>query len=281
MVEWIIHTPIWVLGLLLFTAMLIALWVGSRIDAWQKRHKGGGSGLSDTQEGYVVTSIYTLVGLLIAFTFGMAIDRFDARRALVVEDANAIETLYLRAQLLPEPHRDRFSKLLVRYAENHVALAKDHHADPTANRLTADNRALLTELWTITVPAFNSIRTIDFSSSFVDSVNEVIRIDVQRKALRRAQIPAAVIGLLMFYSLIAAAVLGYVMAGAGGELTSAALLGLFVLAFMLLSDINRPVTGTIHESQEPMELMLARLKANPPSVYNRLETDQTAVPAIR
>lgn len=226
--------------------------------------------LSETQIGYVVTSVYALLGLLVGFTFNIAVDRYESRRELVVRDATAIEQLYLQAQLLAEPHRSRFSNLLVRYSENHLELAQAELNHAETAKLIAEDDALKRDLWTATVPAFQSIRTIDFSSSFVDSVNEVIRTDAERKEIRRAQIPLTIIYLLMLYSIIAAGLLGAVMKSRKGELVSIVLLGLSTMALMLIADINRPVNGTVHESQEPMEQMLHRLQATPPPVYQRL-----------
>jgi hypothetical protein len=97
-----------------------------------------------------------------------------------------------------------------------------------------------------------------------------MNIDSERHAARRAEIPTTILVLLIFYSLVAAAVLGAVLRSRKGQQISAALIGLNVLALMLVADINRPVEGSIHESQEPMERMLARLKASPPSVFQRL-----------
>jgi hypothetical protein len=265
MIAWISQISILLLGLLLFGAMLLAAWAGARFHNWHSARHEGARTLTDSQEGYILTSIYTLVGLMIAFTFGMAIERFETRRQLVTQDANAIETLYLSAQLIPEPHKTRFSQLLLRYADNHIRLAKLRRDDANARSTLAEDDMLIDALSVATVPAFESIRTIDFSSSFVEGVKEVVRTDAMRRAARRAEIPPAVIGLLMLYTLIAAAALGYVMVGRQGELIGGSLLGLFVLAFMLLSDINRPVGGWIRESQEPMERMLARLKAYPPA----------------
>jgi hypothetical protein len=271
MFEWIYNVPIWQLGLLLFGAMVALALLSSRYRDWIKRRLHGAEGaLSEAQEGYLLTSVYTLSGLLIGFTFAMSIDRFDTRRQLVVQDAVAIQTLYNNAQELPEPHRARFSNLLIRYTDNHIQLAKAHKEDANSAQLLAANDALLTEIMTITLPAFQSIKGLDFSSTFVDSVNQVIDVDTMRKAARRAQIPPTIMGLLLFYTLVSAAVLGYVLSGRGGMPTGIALLALFALTFMLLSDINRPVTGTIRESQEPMERVLARLKNNPPEVYDRL-----------
>ena len=267
--DWFRAIPIWQLGLLLLLATIGCAFAGAGFTRWYLE-RGGDAKLSEAQEGHVVTSVYALLALLVGFTFSVAVDRYQARRQLVVDDANAIEAVYLKAQLLAEPHRTRFSNLLVRYAENHLELAQMRSDDRHAARLVAEDTAFLRDLWTATVPAFQSVKTIDFSTSFVDSVSELLRVDAERKAARRAQIPTTVLVLLIFYSLVAAAVLGGVMRSGRGQQISAVLLALNVLALMLVTDINRPVEGTIHESQEPMERMLARLKANPPAVYQRL-----------
>jgi len=68
-----------------------------------------------------VTAIYSailaMLGLLLGFSWAMAQQRFEARRELVVEEANAIGTTYLRAQALPEPHRGDVSKLIRQYVK--------------------------------------------------------------------------------------------------------------------------------------------------------------------
>ena len=87
-----------------------------------RRRKATGSGLAtDNQEGYIVSGVLGLLALMLGFTLAMAVDRFDTRRVLVLQDANAIGTTYLRAQLLDEPHRSRISRLLVDYTDNRIA----------------------------------------------------------------------------------------------------------------------------------------------------------------
>ena len=267
--EWFRTIPIWLLGLLLLAAMIGCAFAGAGFSRWFWERSGDAK-LTEAQEGYVVTSVYALLALLVGFTFSVAVERYQVRRELVVDDASAIEAVYLKAQLLGEPHRSRFSSLLVRYAENHLELAQARRDDPIARSLIAQDDAFRRDIWTAAVPAFQSVKTLDFSTSFVDSVNELLRLDAERKAARRAQIPTTVIVLLLFYSLVAAAVFGAVMTRRKGQQISAALFALNVLALMLVTDLNRPVEGTIHEPQEPMERMIARLKANPPPVYQRL-----------
>jgi uncharacterized membrane protein YecN with MAPEG domain len=268
--DWIRTTPIWILGVVLFFATVACAYAGASLSKWIARVRGEDGQLSDSQQGYVVSSVFALLALLVAFTFGLAMDRYQTRRQLVVEHANAIEAVYLKSQLLDEPHRSRFASLLVSYAQLQVQLASLRRDDASAQRLLAEDDSDLRNLWTATVAAFQSVKTLDFSSSFVDSVTDLVKVDAQRKAVRRAQIPTTILAALLFYTLVAAGVLGGVMKTRKGRQFSVVLLALNIFALMLITDINRPVEGTIRESQEPMERMLARLQANPPAIYQRL-----------
>src|SRR5262249_7370760 len=60
-------------------------------------------------------SLLGLVGLLLAFSFSLAISRYEQRRHLVVEEANAIGTVYLRTAFYPGSHADRLRRLLREY----------------------------------------------------------------------------------------------------------------------------------------------------------------------
>jgi len=152
-----------------------------------------------------------LIACIASAYSGAALTRGLARLRGCVQEANAIEAVYLKAQLLGEPHRSRFSNLLIRYAENHLELAQLHRDDSSAQKLIADDNLILREIWTATVPAFQSVKTLDFSSSFVDAVTNLVQVGAERKAVRRSQIPSTILLVLIFYTLVAAAVLGGVM----------------------------------------------------------------------
>src|SRR4051794_2203880 len=74
--------------------------------------------------GVLQGALLGLVGLILAFGLSLAVGRYEARRAAVVSDANAIGTTYLRAQLLAEPHRGQSLALLRRYTD--LALRLSH-----------------------------------------------------------------------------------------------------------------------------------------------------------
>jgi hypothetical protein len=274
---WIDASSLVVIAIVLFAAMCAAAALGTVLQVL-----GGQQGTpqdgSDGQEGYVVSAVLGLLALLLGFTFTLAVDRFDSRRHLVVEEANAIGTVYLRAQLLPEPHRTRTSDLLVRYTDNRIRLAQAAPG-PAQRQYLATSDAMLTDLWAATSAAQDAIKGLPFSGVYLDSVNHLIDLDAARKAARQARVPSEVFVVLFAYLVTAAGVLGYVLRGTRGRMTAAFLLALLTLAFLLIVDIDRPTMGAINEEQGPMLDLQKSLAAQPPSVFDKWRTPAAATAA--
>lgn len=265
---WLNNAPLLILGGGTLILMTMAVGAGVALRAWndggrQIGKKGEDGGL----EGYVVSAVLGLLALLMGFTFSLAVDRFETRRTLVLEEANAIGTTYLRAQLLEQPHRERISQLLVNYTDNRIALAKAP-PDRVAPLLAANDR-MLTDLWAATASAFVTIKGIDFSSTFVDGVNNVIDLDAARKTARMARVPSEVFFVLFVYLVVTAGVLGYVFVGNRGRGAAIFMLVLLTLSLLLILDIDRPNKGGIRESQTAMEQLRATFKSQPPIVFDR------------
>jgi hypothetical protein len=256
---WLNTVPLWMIGALLLASLLGAANLGRKLRA-RGRHPA-----EETQsEGYSVTAILGLLALLTGFTYSLAIQRFETRRQLVLDHANAIGTTYLRVQLLPEPHRARLSGLILAYTDNIVALARR----PSAARLARDDE-LLTSLWAASAAAYDSIKALPYATSFVASMNSLIDFDGARRASRSAHIPAVVYVVLLVYLIGTAAVLGYAMKSPRGRISAAFLLILLTLSQLLILDIDRPTAGSVLESQGPMEDLLRSLKHQPPAVFDR------------
>ncbi|CAN7169130.1 hypothetical protein LJR219_000236 [Phenylobacterium sp. LjRoot219] len=272
--SWLNRTDLPVLAAILFGAMCAAAAIGLLLQR-SRRNAAVQDGESG-QEGYIVSAVLGLLALLLGFTFSLAVDRFDARRLLVLEEANAIGTAYLRSQLLAEPHRARMSDLLVRYTDNRIALAKARPASTAQQQLLAVNDALITDIWAGTSAAFDSIKGLDFSSAYLDSVNLVIDLDASRRTARAARVPTEVFVVLFVYLVTTAGVLGYVLKGMRGRLAAGFLLALLTLSLILIMDINRPAVGGISESQRAMEELRKSLATQSPAVFDRW---RAAVPA--
>ena len=257
--DWLNKAPLWMVGAILLAALLAAARLGRRL-----RIRGRHPAEETQSEGYSVTAILGLLALLTGFTFSLAIERFEARRQLVLEHANAIGTTYLRIQLLPEPHRTRLSGLILDYTGNAIALAEA----PSPARLAKDDE-ILTSLWAASAAAYDSIKALPYAAAFVASMNSLIDYDDARRANRLAHVPAIVFAVLLVYLIGTAFILGYVMKSRRGQLSAAFLLLLLTLSQLLILDIDHPTAGTVRESQAPLENLLRSLKQRPPAVFDR------------
>jgi hypothetical protein len=256
--------------------MAAASIVGSRLRWWHAR-AAGAVGVSDEAKGPTITAVLTLLALLLGFSFNLAMERYETRRRLVVDEANAINTAYLRAQLLPQPHRKRIGDLLVAYTDNRIALATI--GARRAPELLAKNDAVLTDLWAATSAALDSIdRHPDFSNAFLASMNELINLDATRKNARLIHVPAEIFANLIIYMAVTSGLLGYLLNGLQGRLTSLLVLALMAMFLLLVLDIDRPLQGVLRESQAPMEQLRASFAARPPTVFDRFKTSAPAPP---
>lgn len=273
--RWLDATATWQIGLVLVLAMLVASVFGE----WLHRRAAKAGKDDDDKggsEGYIVSATLGLLALLMGFTFSLAVDRFETRRALVLEEANAIGTTYLRTQMLEPVDRARISKMLVDYTDNRLALSKAPR-DQIAP-LLARNDQLLTDLWTATLAAWPSIKGFDFSSSYLETMNNMIDLDASRKAARQVRVPSTVFFVLFFYVITSAGVLGYAGAGKEGRGATVFLFLLIGVSLMLTLDIDRPASGRVRESQAPMEALRATLASQPPEVFDRMSVEKAAPP---
>lgn len=268
MSDWLGSLSISAIGTLLLLVMLGPAIVGRLIRKRQKRHSGdtSESGESVAQEGYLLGSALALLGLLLAFTFGMVLNRYEERRALVTEEANAIGTAYLRAQLLDEPHRSRLSRLLVDYTDNRIKLAI---SDGDRRVLFARNDQLLTDIWAAVRAARESALGHGLTTALLTSYNEVIDLDTERKVAWDLRVPEQVLLLLILYLALTAGVVGHQVDGPRGRRAAVVLFVLIALSITVIVDINRPMSGHTRESQKPMLTLLQSLEAQPPRAFDR------------
>jgi hypothetical protein len=274
---WVSSAPILLIGATIFVLMAAASIVGSQLRRWHDRTARVSAGVSDEAKGPTITAVLTLLALLLGFSFNLAMQRYETRRQLVVDEANAIDTTYLRAQLLPEPHRKRIGDLLIVYTDNRIALAT--LGARRAPELLAKNDAILTDLWAATSAALGAIdRHPDFSNAFLASMNELINLDTARKNARLIHVPAEIFANLIIYMAVTSALLGYLLSGLQGRLTSLLVLALMAMFLLLVLDIDRPLQGALRESQAPMRQLRASFAARPAPVFDRFKTSAPATP---
>jgi hypothetical protein len=250
---------LWLVGALSFVVLLSARELGGLARRWHDRRRGGED---SEREEFSMTSVLGLLALLIGFTFSLSLLRYEERRELVIREANAIGTTWLRYGLLDAPDRDRLRTLLQRYVEARVAFGR---AETPAEEAAAyqQTATLQQQLWASTTTALAPVRTTVLAGLVLQPLNESIDIAGTRKAHREAHIPSRLLRLLLEFGVVAAAMIGYQRRRY--RTASTLILLLFTLAGTLILDLDRPSSGGITEPQTPM-LDLQRSLGPPPSM---------------
>lgn len=207
--------------------------------------------IEEGPSGVLVGSLLGLLAFVLAVTMGMASDRFDTRRALVLEEANAIGTTYLRAGYLPEPARDEIQTLLREYVP--LRINAFHRSELEAN--LARSEAIHAELWAIAEDVARTTDQGDLVSLFLDSLNETIELHATRvAALLYARVPETVVLLLFAGSALTIGIVGYNagLTGKRSTLTAVALVLALGAVTTLIVDLDRPRDGFLLVSQQPL-----------------------------
>jgi hypothetical protein len=236
----ILHSPSdQILVLVLFVLLLLAGEVGYR---YGRRNRPGTDERARSQVGTIQAATLGLLGLLLGFTFAMAVSRFDSRKQLVVEEASAIRAASLRAQLLPEPQRTEARALLRRYLDARLEKSRGDPAAPAQEGRTESMARLQALLWAQAVAATEQDRRAVAPGLFAQSVNAVIDTADRRDAALDDHVPEGVLLALFFGATLCVGILGY-GAGLGSSRTLFAMLALSVLIaviVLLIVDLDRP-----------------------------------------
>jgi hypothetical protein len=259
---WLEEAPLWLIWAVLATAFMLAQQVGY-LAAHRLLRRPDGKDSASEGAGYLLSAALALLGLLIAFTFSMAADRYDARRQLVVEEANAVGTTYLRAQLLPEPARTSASHALIAYIDarrEFFAAGPDIAAVEKADARTG---ALQTQIWNILTPVLAAQPQATINPAILQTTNETFDLASSDRAALDARVPLTILRTLVIYALISAIIMGSVLAASGRRhlIVSATVFVLVALAISLILDIDRPRSGTVIVSITPFARAAASIEA--------------------
>jgi hypothetical protein len=255
------HTPLVLLWPLLALSFLIAQEIG--FHGWRRfaRPVAGGEDTDGVRQ--LLSASLALLGLLIAFTFSMATQRFDARRFLVIDEANAVGTTYLRYQLLPEPARTTLSRQLLAYNDNRSEFFRAGPDEQVAARIDARTAAIETQLWSALRAAIAAQPQATVNPSLLQATNEMFDLAATDRAAINARIPITIIRTLVVYGLIAALIMGSVLATGKRRyfMGSATVFVLVALAISLILDLDRPRSGTIMVSDRSFTDVAASIRA--------------------
>ncbi|HVK77618.1 MAG TPA: hypothetical protein VM734_30145 [Kofleriaceae bacterium] len=241
----------WALQLGIIGALLVATEVAFRLGAARQanvdEHVRG-------QTTTVQAAMLGLVGLLLGFSMSMAEERFTVRRSLIVDEANAIGTAYLRTQLLAEPDGARSRALFRDYVavrREFVAAGRDLARIEAAS---ARSQQLQGQIWAIGVASARVHPDWDVMTAYLEALNTSFDLEAARYASVFARIPATIFVLLVVVAVIAVAATGYACGfdGRRNVLASYVFPTLLGLACALVIDLAHPRSGLIRTGDAPM-----------------------------
>ena len=247
--------PIVVIFAVVVGVSLLAYEAGFRFG---REREAGAPEDAESASGMVAGSLLALFAFLLAFTMGMAADRFQARRDLVLQEANAIETTYLRAGFLPEPERTQVRNLLRDYVPLRVAVegieqlrANDEHSGEVQN-----------QIWALTEQVAARAPESEVLGTYILALNKMIDVSNARLVVGiYGRLPDSVIGVLLIGGALSIFVLGY-HAGIGRRRSPTSTvrfsLGLSVVVTLII-DLDWPRGGFISISQDALINLQAEL----------------------
>jgi len=241
--------PIWIP---ILTILLLSLGAGELGFRFARSRQ-----LSDPERDIVNTlrtSTLGLVALLLGFSFAITSARHNDRSRLVMDEANAIGTCYLRAALLAEPARSEIRTALRRYTDVRIESFERGLDRREFERLATAMHAALNEMWSGVAHAMSADRQLALASAIVPAANEVIDLSATREWIRTYHMAPSVVWLLALSIILCGAMTGHALGEAGRRHVGLSLgLNLLILmvAFVVL-DFDRPRRGVIRVDQTPL-----------------------------
>jgi hypothetical protein len=214
--------------------------------------------------GVLQAALLGIVGLILAFGLALAVGRYESRRAAVVDEANAIGTTYLRAQLLQEPVRSRSLERLVRYTDTSIRLSESVPTSDEARRAAADGQALQRQLWGLAGEAVAGAPDGTAPRLYVQTLNDMIDMQTVRVAGLSNRVPGEVLAVEVVGAAIALGLLAFYLSLLGrGVLTVVLAAGLVTMLLLVTFDLDRPTRGLIQVPATPLEALRASMALPP------------------
>lgn len=244
-------------------AFLVVIEFGFRLGRNRRRQS---SEAEHAHVGALQASLLGLLGLLLGFTFAMAVSRFDTRKSLVLEEANAIGTAYLRIDLLPAQQRPELKRLFREYVETRLAFYEAGVKKVRLEEANASASRLQEHIWTLASTAAAQDPDSVMAGLLIQALNEMFDLREKRQVALDNHVPETVIYLLFAVALGA---LGFISYGTGltGERRhrSTAIFALLIaLVLTVILDLDRPRRGLVRVSQESMLRLQASLAQSAP-----------------
>ncbi len=212
----------------------------------------------------IEAAILTLLGLLLAFTFSMSGNRFETRKANVVEEANAIGTAYLRASVLPSPERKELEDLLRVYAKARIEFYEAPLDLRELERISRRTDALQQKFWALGAAEARKTPT-PILGLVLSSLNAVIDLREKQTVAFENHVPESILLFLLIFSSLAGGVIGYLngIHHHRRRIMTLIFATTIAMTIFLVIDLDRPRRGLIRVHHESLTRLLQSIEPKP------------------
>ena len=244
---------------LLFVVTAVLLWMASRGGAlFRNALSLPADDVDEEQFTLILAATLTLLGLIIGFTFSMAMNRYDQRKTYEEEEANAIGTEYLRLDVLPDVDATKGRILMREYLNQRIVFYTNRNAE-ILRESQIKTFQLQSDLWALVTPWATS-RPSGISAILLSGMNDVFNSEGYTEAIWRNRVPTAA-----WILLIAIAVFSTFLVGFHSKRKRSRLLILLPIAvslsFFLIAEIDSPRSGIVRIHAQNLESLADSLSA--------------------
>jgi hypothetical protein len=229
--------------ILTFVVTIVVLWVSARVGALLRIRQGQMAEEERGDYGVLLTAMLTLLGLIIGFSFSMASTRYDQRKNLEEEEANAIGTEYLRTDLLPADTAENVRDLLRSYLRQRILFYTTKSGDQL-RQINATTAKLQAALWdTVKAPASTDHSAVEALA--VSGMNDVLNSQGYTQAAWWNRIPSGAWGLMWAIAICCNVMIGFYIGPTDPKSIRFIMPIVIAVAFLLMADIDSPRFGII------------------------------------
>jgi hypothetical protein len=226
-----------------FVISFVVLWLATKVGSWVRARRIDLDDRSREDLQFILGSTLTLLGLIIGFTFSMAISRYDQRKNYEEEEANAIGTEYLRSELLPPADASKIAPLLANYLDQRILFYKTRNSEEL-RQINAQTAHLQDQMWSaVRLPA--SAQPTPVVALAVAGMNDVLNTQGYTQAAWWNRIPVEAWSLLVAIAVCCSILMGYNVRNPRSTITLLVLPLTVSISFFLIADIDSPRGGII------------------------------------
>ena len=244
--------PVWVIFIVTILLVMGFMEVGYWLGGIAHRRSAGEK---EVQISGVSGAVLGLSAFMMAFSFAIVTERFDARKALVRDDADAIRAAYLRASFLPDSDRSESRRLMAVYVEKRLVAAQSGNIGKQGvAKLIAESEQIQLRLWDIAVANAERDMNSDVAALYIESLNQLMDVHAARLAIGvRMRIPIGIWVVLYSLTILGMISMGYHAGIVESKRSSAALIlaMAFAMVISLIAALDRP-WGISAVTQQPM-----------------------------